>query len=167
MSRSSRRMILPLRVLGSVSVKRISAGRASLPISVETCSISSCLSCSSGSSPALTVTKAQIVWPVDDRRLADLVVADERALDLHGREAVAADVDHVVHAPEDPEVALLVAPRAVAGEVHRLELAPVAVDVALRVAPDAAQHRRPGLAQHEVAALVRPELLAVLVHDRG
>ena len=35
-SRSSRRMILPERVFGSASVKRISSGRASAPISLTT-----------------------------------------------------------------------------------------------------------------------------------
>ena len=37
MSRSRRRMILPLRVFGSESVKRMSSGRAKAPISLATC----------------------------------------------------------------------------------------------------------------------------------
>ena len=52
-----------------------------------------------------------------DRRLGDLVVVDERRLDLDRRDAVARDVHHVVDAAEQPEVAVLVDPRAVAGEV--------------------------------------------------
>jgi hypothetical protein len=47
-SRSSRRMILPDRVLGSASVKRISSGRASEPISFETHFRSSSFNCSLG-----------------------------------------------------------------------------------------------------------------------
>ena len=53
------------------------------------------------------------------------------------------DEHDVVDPAEQPEVALVVALGAVAGEVLAVEAAPVGVAVALGVAPDAAQHRRP------------------------
>ena len=56
-------MILPLRVFGSASVKRISSGRAMAPISFTTCSFSAPLSASSTGTPACTVTKATRAWP--------------------------------------------------------------------------------------------------------
>src|SRR5690606_13343871 len=59
-----RRMILPLRVLGSPSAKRMEAGRANLPMSLATCSESSCFMASLGSMPAFSVTKATSAWPV-------------------------------------------------------------------------------------------------------
>ena len=59
----------------------------------------------------------ELVGGAHDRRLGDGGVADERVLDLGGREAVPRDVHHVVDAAEQPQVAVLVALRAVAGEV--------------------------------------------------
>src|SRR5438093_492010 len=87
----------------------------------------------------------QLVRTAHDRGLRDLRVRDERALDLHRAEAVAGDVDDVVHAAHDPAVAVLVAPRAVAGEVDSREALPVLLDVTLGVLVDRAQHGRPGL----------------------
>jgi hypothetical protein len=58
MSRSRRRMILPLRVFGSASLKRISSGRAMAPISLTTCSFSCARSASSAVWPICTVTNA-------------------------------------------------------------------------------------------------------------
>jgi hypothetical protein len=164
-------MIFPLRVFGSDSVKRISAGRASLPISRATCSLSSSrrlvvgLDALQHRDEGADRLAQELVGRPTTAGLGHLGVADERALDLHRREAVSGDVDHVVDAPEDPEVAALVAPRAVAGEVQVPELRPVVLAVALGIAPDAAQHRGPGLADHEVAAVVRGQLLALVVDD--
>ena len=99
-----------------------------------------------------------IAWPVvasvdaDDGGLGHRRVVDEGGLDLGGRDAVAADVHHVVDATEQPEVAVVVELAAVAGEVAALELRPVRLLVALGVAVDAAQHRRPRPGQREVAA---------------
>src|SRR2546427_13227625 len=64
---------------------------------------------------------------------------------LHRRDAVTGDVHDVVHAAEQPEVAVLVALGAVAGEIDIVVLRPVLLDVAIGVTPDATQHRRPGL----------------------
>ena len=131
MSRRSRRMILPDRVFGSSAEKMMSSGRASEPIFFATCDFSSS----------------------DHRRLGDRLVVHERGLDLHRRDAVARDVHHVVHAPEQPEVAVFVALRPVAGEVDVVVLRPVLLDVAVRVTPDPAQHRRIGLPDDQVAGL--------------
>ena len=58
-----------------------------------------------------------LVGLADHRRLGDLVVGDDRRLDLGGREPVAGDVDDVVDPPDHPEVAVLVAARGVADQV--------------------------------------------------
>src|ERR1700734_3368287 len=67
-SRRSRRMILPLRVLGSSGVSRIWRGLAMGPISCATWSLSSATSFSpaspSTSLAPLRVTKATMAWPV-------------------------------------------------------------------------------------------------------
>ena len=57
-------MILPLRVLGSASVKRMSSGRAMAPISCTTCSLSWARSASSAFRPACTVTNATSACPL-------------------------------------------------------------------------------------------------------
>ena len=103
----------------------------------------------------------------DDRGLGDGFVGDEGAFDFGGAEAVAADVEDVVHAAGDPEVAVLVAAGAVAAEVHAGDVAPVGLLVALRVAEDAAEHRRPRLADDEQARLALRNFLAVAVDDGG
>ena len=92
---------------------------------------------------------------------------DQRALDFHRADAMAGDVEHVVHAAEQPEVAVLVALGAVAGEVDvRRPAAPVLLHVALGVAVDAAQHRRPRTREREQAAADR-DRLALVGEDLG
>src|SRR5207244_9373340 len=68
-------------------------------------------------------------------------------------------------ASEQPEVTVLVDPCAVADEVSVLPAAPVSLQVSVGVAVDAAQHRRPRVADDEVAATTRRYLLALLVVD--
>ena len=58
-----------------------------------------------------------LVRPADHRGFGHLRVIDQRALHLHRADAVAGDVQHVVHAAEQPEVAVVVALGAVAGEI--------------------------------------------------
>src|SRR5690606_17652671 len=95
------------------------------------------------------------------------VVRYQRRLDLHGAEAVTRDIDHVVDAAHDPEVAVVVAPGAVTGEVDVLDLAPVLVAVAVIVAVHGAQHAWPRTAHDEVAALASRDFVAVGVDHSG
>ena len=66
-------------------------------------------------------------------------MADQGVLDLGGRDPVPGDVHDVVDAAEQPQVAVLVALGAVAGEVPAGEPLPVGLDESLVVALDAAQ----------------------------
>ena len=164
-------MILPLRVFGSSGVKTMFAGFAIGPIFFATWSRSSCELVHVSFAAALQrhVGDDRLaggrVRTRADRRLGDVLVVDERRLDLDRRDAVPGDVHHVVDPPEQPEVAVLVDPGAVAGEVDVVVLRPVRVPVALVVAEDASQHRRPRLLQHEVAAPAGADLVALLVVD--
>src|ERR1043166_7110523 len=63
-SRRSRRIILPLRVLGRASAKRMSFGRAIDPTWWTTCFFNSSLSSSPACEPPLSVTNAAIASPV-------------------------------------------------------------------------------------------------------
>ena len=127
-SRSSRRMILPLRVLGSSGVSMIWRGLAIGPISCATWSRSSATKASppgASSNPVpFTVTKATMAWPVV-ASLAPTTAAsatagwlDQGVLDLGGGDPVTGDVHHVVDPTEQPEVAVLVPLGPVAGEVR-------------------------------------------------
>ena len=124
-------------------------------------------------SAPLTVTKATMAWPVvasfapTTAASATAGWLDQRVLDLGGRDAVARDVHDVVDPAQQPEVAVLVALGAVAGEVAAGEARPVRLPVALVVAVDAAQHAGPGLGDDEVAALVVADRVAVVVDDVG
>ena len=155
-------MILPERVLGSSATTRIWRGLAIAPISLATWLRSSVTSLRSPSSLHAAAQDHERddalaggrVGGADDRGLGDRRVRDERRLDLGGRDAVAGDVHDVVDPAEQPQVAVVVLLRAVAGEVVALlgEPRPVGLAVALVVAPDAAQHRRPRLGEHQQAA---------------
>ena len=124
-------MILPLRVLGRASVKRISSGRASAPISLVDVGAKLLPQCLAGLLPGFERDEGgdplslQIVGLAHDGRLGHQRMADQRTLDLHRREPMAGDVDHVVDAAHDPVVAVLVAPGAVTGEVAAGDVAPV------------------------------------------
>ena len=171
-SRSSRRMILPLRVFGSSGVKTMFAGFAIGPIffgdvvaqlvELRDRRLDAALQRDEGDDRLA----GRRVVARRDGSLGDVVVVDERRLDLDRRDAMAGDVHHVVDAAEQPEVAVLVDARAVAGEVDVAVARPVRVDVAVVLLVEAAQHRGPRLAQHEVAAAARADLLAGLVVDR-
>ena len=94
----------------------------------------------------------EIVGAADDGGFGDLGMGDQGGLDFHGAEAVAADVDDVVDAAHEPEVAVGVLARAVAGEVAAGDIGPIGLLVALGVAVDGAGHGGPGLADDEQAA---------------
>ena len=158
-SRSSRRMILPERVFGRSGVNSRYFGRAMGPMTSATCSRSSCASSSLVSTPGAHGDEREDGLAADrvvlahDRGLRHRLVVHERRLDLDGADAVAGDVHDVIDPPEQPEVAVEVALGAVAREVHAREAAPVRRPVALGVAVDAAEHRRPGSLEDEVATL--------------
>ena len=99
------------------------AGFAIGPIFTATWLRSSSSRSTEPSSPPLSVTKATIAWPVRESarphgRLGHARMVDERRLDLDRRDAMSRDVHDVVHAAEEPEVAVLVDASAVTGEVQ-------------------------------------------------
>src|SRR6478672_6243481 len=75
-----------------------------------------------------------------------------------------ADVDHVVDASHDPEVAIFVPSSAIAGKVNILNLRPVLLAITVVVAPDSPQHRWPGTLDNQIAALVCAHFLPVTRH---
>src|SRR4051812_44406053 len=77
------------------------------------------------------------------------------------------DVEDIVNAPDNPKVSILIAPRAVAGQIAAFEFAPILFPVALLVAIDVPQHRWPRFPDDELAADIRADFVAFLIHDRG
>src|SRR6266513_2127651 len=80
---------------------------------------------------------------------------------------IARDLHHVVDPAHEPEVTVLVAARAVAGEVLPGIAAPVRLAVALVILVDPAEHRRPGPRQNEVPGPTSRYRLPVFVDDVG
>ena len=109
-------MIFPVRVLGSASAKRMSSGLAT-----GRCACRHGCAVHRGGS-GLRVHAAfqrdksdqrlafQFIGPADDGGFRDVVIAHQRALDFRGAEAMAGDVQHVIDAAHDPEIAVLVLP---------------------------------------------------------
>ncbi|KAG1248330.1 hypothetical protein G6F65_019678 [Rhizopus arrhizus] len=92
--------------------------------------------------------------------------ASPRRFDFHRAQAVARHVQHVVDAAHDPEVAVRVALRAVAGQVVATQFRrEVALLEAFRVAPDVADHRRPRTLDDEEPAIALVDVAAGLIHD--
>src|SRR5438445_13502073 len=77
------------------------------------------------------------------------------------------DLHHVVDAAHEPEIAVGVALRAVAGEVPAGVPAPVGLAVAIVVLVDPAEHRGPRPRDDEVAGLPERDALPLLVDDVG
>src|SRR5690606_13280531 len=97
-----------------------------------------------------------VVGTPHHRGFGHRLVRHQRRLDLHRAHAVTGDVQHVVDAAGDREVAGVdIADRAVTREVElALEvLGVIRLLETLRIAPDGADHRRPGALHHEDAAL--------------
>src|ERR1035441_1735585 len=76
---------------------------------------------------------------------------------------MAADVDDVVNAAHEPEVAVGVLAGAVSGEITAFDVAPVGLAIALMVAVDGAGHRGPWLADDEQAAMAGRDVFSLLV----
>ena len=129
-------MILPLRVRGSVSRNAISFGATAgaEALSREAEELAS-RARRSAREPALERDERlhdfhrDGVRLADDAGLGDGGVLEQRALDLERADEVSGRLDDVVRATDEPEVAVGVAPREIAGQVP---LAREALGVALR-----------------------------------
>ncbi len=77
-----------------------------------------------------------LVWLADNGGFRHTRMRDERRLDLHGAETVPGDIEHIVDAPHDPVVPVLVAMSAIAGNVVTLfEFLPVGGDITVVIPP--------------------------------
>src|SRR5437762_13941476 len=94
-------------------------------------------------------------------------MAHQRAFYFRRAESVASDIKNIINPPDDPEIAVLIASRAVSGKIISLELAPILFFVALLVAATRAQHWGPGSPNNQVSAYFWADLAPLLSdHDR-
>ena len=90
-----------------------------------------------------------------DRGFSNGRMIDECALDFHGADTMARDVEHVIDTTQNPVVPIGVALDAVTGEIEIRPTSPlreVRIDVPLIVAPDGTQHAGPWMRQREQSA---------------
>src|SRR5262249_51067808 len=80
----------------------------------------------------------EIVRPANDGGFGDLPVAHQRAFDFSGSNAVTRDIEHVIDAADNPEIAILVLSAAIASEVAVGYFGPIDLLVPFRVTPKTA-----------------------------
>ncbi len=133
-------MILPLRVLGSVAVKRMSSGTASEPISLRTCCFSSSRSDFAGLATFQNYEDShglafQLVRPAHGGGFGHGGMTDQRTFDFDRAQPVSGHVQHIVDAAHDPVVAVSIAAGIVAGQIHVRHFRPILFLVARRRRP--------------------------------
>ncbi len=102
----------------------------------------------------------------DDGALGDRGMPRDRGFEGARREAMARDVDHVVRATHDVEIAVLVDVAAITRGVEAGEGGQVRRHVAVIVTPERGQRaRRQGQTNGDVALGERGDLVTVLVKD--
>ena len=75
----------------------------------------------------------------------------QRRLNLRRSQTVTRDVQHVVHAPGDPVIAIFIATRAVAAEIHIFEGGEVGLLKTFVIAKQRTRLTRPGVGDHQTA----------------
>src|SRR4030095_3431943 len=110
---------------------------------------------------------SQLIRPSYDSGFGDRWVTYQRTLDLHGSDAMAGNIHHVVDASHDPEVSVFIAPRAVTSKIHAWDLAPVLFLVALWIAVNRSEHRWPGGLDDKKPSLISPNRLPLPIDDIG
>ena len=121
-------MILPERVLGSPSTRRISSGLAMAAELLADPVAQLAVEAVVERAPARTADHHEgqdclaldLVRTPDHRGLGHARMRRQRRFHLHGAETMAADVEHVVDATEVPEIAVGAALGAIAGEVDAI-----------------------------------------------
>lgn len=109
----------------------------------------------------------EIMRATDNGGLRDGWVSDEGGFDFRGSEAVAGDVEHIIEATDDPEVALFIAACAVASSVDSWIIREVGFFETRFVTVDRAGHGWPWFTNYEAAIDVRWAFVSSIVEDGG
>src|SRR5438477_470698 len=97
--------------------------------------------------------------------LSDLRVGNHRALNLSCAQAVTGDIQHVIDSPGNPVVPVLIASRAVTGEIHSWKRFEIGVDEALVVSVYRSHLTGPAIPEHQIAFAGTAESLAGPIND--
>src|SRR4051812_5102761 len=92
-------------------------------------------------------------------------MADERALDFGGADAMAGDVEDVIDAADDPEISVFILPATVAGEIAPLHFGPIDLLVSLGIAPKTPQHAGPRFANDQLSARALRHGVSIVVNN--
>src|SRR5205085_9103100 len=109
----------------------------------------------------------QLVWLSDDGCLSHRLMRHQSAFDLGRAETMTGDVDDVVDPAHDPEIAVLISARTIAGKIDAGNLRPVLLPVTRIVPVNRAEHRRPWSLNDQVSSLVWADGFSVARHDVG
>src|SRR6266516_3726675 len=93
-------------------------------------------------------------------------MADQRTFDFRCTQPVAGDIQDIIDPANNPEIAIFITARAIAGEITAFEFAPILSLVPLLVTVDRAQHRRPRTPDDQFSAHVRPHFVPFFI-DNG
>src|SRR5690606_31389449 len=90
-------------------------------------------------------TPSHIIRHTDHSGFRYYGVADKAGFNFCRAEAIAADLDHIIDAANDPDVAVIIAAGRVPGQIPALIGigAPVLAEIAVRIAVNGAEHPRP------------------------
>src|SRR5438270_2141662 len=80
---------------------------------------------------------------------------------------MAGNINNVIHATHDPEVAVFIFAGTVAGEIHARNLRPVLLHVAVGIAVNGTQHSWPGLLENQKSTGASRDWFAVHGDDLG
>src|SRR5258708_40375741 len=112
----------------------------------------------------LDIFAFDLIRTPDDRGFGDCGMAYQSAFYIGGANAVASDVEYVICASYDGEVAVFIADSYISRGVSIRYFAPV-LGIAFRIAIHCAEHVREGPPQHQESAFVGWHLVALRVHD--
>ena len=106
-----------------------------------------------------------VMWKAHHRRLGHFLVGYQRAFNFRRAHAVTRHVDHVVHSPGDPVIAVLVAAAAVAGEIIAFIGGKIGLDEARVILEHGAHNARPGIGHAQVSLAGAVQHVAVIIDD--
>src|SRR5207248_11618918 len=99
----------------------------------------------------------QLVGFSDDGCLSHGFMRHQSAFDLSRAETMTGDINDVVDSAHDPEIAVLISARTIAGKIDSGNLRPVLLPVTRIVPVNRAEHRGPWFLNDQVSSLVRAD----------
>ena len=102
----------------------------------------------------------------DHGGLSNTLMGHQSRFHFHGAQTVPGDIQHIIDAAHNPEIAVLVLTGTVAGQIiFAAKFRPVGIHITLLIAPDGAQHGRERFGNHQITALIGlGNTVAIFIH---